>query len=90
MHSLVKSQIEDIRRQAQTAGGAMLMQQQFGKQGMALPRWLFYEDWDPVTALENDPNWRREKRAGADERWLPARNPSVLDPWGPFATMPRR
>lgn len=33
MHSLVKSQIEDIRRQAQTAGGSMLMQQTFQKQG---------------------------------------------------------
>ena len=33
MHSLVTSQIEDIRRQARTQGGSQLMQQQFGKQG---------------------------------------------------------
>jgi hypothetical protein len=47
MHSLVKSQIEDIRRQAQTAGGAQVMAQQFGKQGMAAPAWLFKEKWEP-------------------------------------------
>jgi hypothetical protein len=33
LHALVKSQIEDIRRTAQTQGGAMLMNQQFNKQG---------------------------------------------------------
>ncbi len=33
LHSLVKSQIEDIRRQAQVVGGSTLMQQTFGKQG---------------------------------------------------------
>jgi hypothetical protein len=74
MHSLVKSQIEDIRRQAQTAGGAMLMQQQFGKQGAALPRWLFYADWEPDY---DTVGWRRTKRADS----------SVLSS-GPFPTLP--
>jgi hypothetical protein len=48
MHALVTSQIDDIRRQAKTVGGAQLMAQQFGKQGMALPAWLFKETWEPV------------------------------------------
>jgi hypothetical protein len=30
MHALVKSIINDIRQQAQTQGGAMLLQQQYG------------------------------------------------------------
>jgi hypothetical protein len=49
MHSLVKSQIEDIRRQAQTQGGSMLMNQTFGKQGSVIPHWLLIngDDWEP-------------------------------------------
>jgi hypothetical protein len=81
MHSLVKSQIESIRRQAQTAGGAMLMQQQFGKQGMALPIWLRYIDWEPDYKT---PGWTRPIRQKRGNR----QPPSVLDS-GPFATMPR-
>jgi hypothetical protein len=84
MHSLVKSQIEDIRRQAQTAGGSMLMQQQFGKQGMAIPDWLFYSDWEPNY---DDPTWRRWTKQA---RYTPSRSPSVLEAWGPFPTLPRR
>jgi len=38
LHALVKSQINDMRQQAKTQGGAAMMQQQFGKQGsIALP-----------------------------------------------------
>jgi hypothetical protein len=55
MHSLVTSQIDDIRRQARTAGGAQLMAQQFGKQGMALPGWLFKEKWEPDYPEEFSP-----------------------------------
>jgi len=55
MHSLVTSLIEDIRRKAQTAGGAQVMAQQFGKQGMALPRWLFKENWEPIYPEDNQP-----------------------------------
>jgi hypothetical protein len=33
MHSLVSSMIDDIRQQAKTQGGAMVMQQQFGQPG---------------------------------------------------------
>lgn len=58
MHSLVKAQIDDIRRQAQTAGGAMMMQQQFGKQGFVVPRWLLYNDWEPSYIM----GWTRQAR----------------------------
>jgi hypothetical protein len=33
MHSLVKSLVEDRRQQAQTQGGNMVLQQQYGNQG---------------------------------------------------------
>jgi hypothetical protein len=33
LHSLVKSQLEDIKQSAQRQGGEQVMQQQFGKQG---------------------------------------------------------
>lgn len=35
LHSLVKSQINDIRQQAKTQGGSQVLAQQFGKQGEA-------------------------------------------------------
>jgi len=35
LHSLVKSQIEDMRQQAKTQGGAMMIAQTYGKQGSA-------------------------------------------------------
>jgi hypothetical protein len=57
LHSLVTSQIEDIRRQAQTQGGAMLMQQQFGKQGRAKkkPRPSVLDDWgQPFNTLPKE------------------------------------
>ena len=36
LHALVKSQINDMRQQAKTQGGAQAIQQQFGKQGSIL------------------------------------------------------
>jgi hypothetical protein len=41
LHSLVKSIMDDMRRQAQLQGGQQVMAQQFGKQGMS---------WEAVAA----------------------------------------
>lgn len=59
MHSLVTTQLDDIKQQARTQGGAMLMQQTFNKQGLYLPFWILMDDWQPNY---DDPTWVRPPR----------------------------